>query len=59
MTKETVKALVVIIAALGVLVLLLLWANHLRPPGIRTGKAGDVPGEHLVSATAGVSLETS
>jgi hypothetical protein len=31
MTKETVKALAVIIISLGVLVVLLLWANHLRP----------------------------
>jgi hypothetical protein len=31
MTKETQKALVIIIAALGVLVILLFWANHLRP----------------------------
>jgi hypothetical protein len=34
MTKDTAKALAVIFAALGVLVLLLLWANHLRPHGI-------------------------
>ena len=34
MTKDTAKALVIIIAALGVLVVLLLWANHLRPHGI-------------------------
>jgi hypothetical protein len=34
MTKDTAKALVIIIAALGVLVMLLLWANHLRPHGI-------------------------
>jgi hypothetical protein len=31
MTKETQKALAIIIAALGVLVILLFWANHLRP----------------------------
>jgi hypothetical protein len=31
MTKETLKALAVIITSLGVLVVLLLWANHLRP----------------------------
>ncbi|PYK81124.1 MAG: hypothetical protein DME37_05915 [Verrucomicrobia bacterium] len=31
MTKETQKALAIIIASLGVLVILLLWANHLRP----------------------------
>jgi hypothetical protein len=34
MTKDTAKALVIIIAALGVLVVLLFWANHLRPHGI-------------------------
>ncbi|PYK73781.1 MAG: hypothetical protein DME44_00345 [Verrucomicrobia bacterium] len=31
MTKETQKALAIIIASLGVLVILLFWANHLRP----------------------------
>jgi len=31
MTKDTQKALAIIIAALGVLVGLLFWANHLRP----------------------------
>jgi hypothetical protein len=31
MTKETQKALAIIIASLGVLVMLLIWANHLRP----------------------------
>jgi hypothetical protein len=31
MTKETQKALAIIIASLGVLVALLIWANHLRP----------------------------
>ena len=31
MTKETQKALAIIIASLGVLVVLLIWANHLRP----------------------------
>jgi hypothetical protein len=31
MTKETQKALAIIIAALGVLVILLFWGNHLRP----------------------------
>jgi hypothetical protein len=30
MTKETQKALAIIIASLGVLVVLLIWANHLR-----------------------------
>jgi hypothetical protein len=34
MTKDTAKAIVIIIAALAVLVILLLWANHLRPHGI-------------------------
>jgi hypothetical protein len=34
MTKDTAKALVIIIAALAVLIALLLWANHLRPHGI-------------------------
>jgi hypothetical protein len=33
MTKDTAKALVIIIAALTVLVMLLFWANHLRPHG--------------------------
>jgi hypothetical protein len=33
MSKDTQKALAVIIGALLVLVLLLLWANHLRPHG--------------------------
>jgi len=31
MTKDTQKALAIIIASLGVLVGLLFWANHLRP----------------------------
>jgi hypothetical protein len=31
MSKDTQKALVIILAALGLLVLLLVWANHLRP----------------------------
>jgi hypothetical protein len=31
MTKETQKALAIIVASLGVLVILLFWANHLRP----------------------------
>jgi hypothetical protein len=31
MTKETQKALAIIIASLAVLVVLLFWANHLRP----------------------------
>src|SRR3981189_2983580 len=31
MTKEQQKALAIIIASLGVLVILLFWANHLRP----------------------------
>jgi hypothetical protein len=31
MTKETQKALAIIIASLAVLVILLFWANHLRP----------------------------
>jgi hypothetical protein len=31
MTKDTQKALAIIIAALGVLAGLLVWANHLRP----------------------------
>jgi len=31
MKKETQKALAIIIASLGVLVILLFWANHLRP----------------------------
>jgi hypothetical protein len=31
MTKQTQKALAIIIASLGVLVILLFWANHLRP----------------------------
>jgi hypothetical protein len=31
MTKDTQKALAIIIASLGVLVTLLFWANHLRP----------------------------
>jgi hypothetical protein len=31
MTKETQKALAIIITSLGVLVALLIWANHLRP----------------------------
>jgi hypothetical protein len=52
MTKDTAKAIVIIIAALAVLVILLLWANHLRPPGIKTGKATDVLTEHLVSRSA-------
>ncbi len=34
MTKETAKALTVIVAALALLVVLLLWANYLRPHGI-------------------------
>jgi hypothetical protein len=31
MAKDTQKALIVILAALAVLCVLLLWANHLRP----------------------------
>jgi hypothetical protein len=31
MTKDTQKALAIIIASLGVLAGLLVWANHLRP----------------------------
>jgi len=31
MTKETQKALLIIIGSLVVLVFLLIWANHLRP----------------------------
>ena len=31
MSKDTQKALAIILAALGLLVILLLWANHLRP----------------------------
>jgi len=31
MSKDTIKALVIILGALSVLVILLLWANHLRP----------------------------
>jgi len=31
MSKDTQKALAIILAALGLLVILLIWANHLRP----------------------------
>jgi len=31
MSKDTQKALAIILGALGLLIVLLIWANHLRP----------------------------